>query len=75
MRLPGFEPGFMAWEATVIPLNHSRTLKFIVCNIRSEIIDFVVMRAHVLFLNIVIRYIVLEVDIYYPLECYLYLKS
>ena len=26
MRLPGFEPEFLAWEAKVIPLNHSRTL-------------------------------------------------
>ena len=25
MRLPGFEPEFLAWEAKVIPLNYSRT--------------------------------------------------
>ena len=25
MRLPGIEPGLVAWEATVIPLDHNRT--------------------------------------------------
>ena len=25
MRLPGFEPGFEAWEASVLPLDYSRS--------------------------------------------------
>ena len=24
MRIPGFEPGQVAWEATIIPLDHTR---------------------------------------------------
>ena len=28
MRPPGIEPGLVAWEATVIPLDHGRLLIF-----------------------------------------------
>ena len=34
MRLPGFEPEIVAWEATVIPLDYNRKLKLCVSFIR-----------------------------------------
>jgi hypothetical protein len=30
MRPPGIEPGLVAWEATVIPLDHGRLLLFFI---------------------------------------------